>query len=161
MTLTLRKAHEEDRPYLIEWLMQSGVLKWFPLADLREVEDAVRISLSYGPQGAAITAILEGRPVGFANLYLQQFEKLAHQSLFMVIVDEQFRGRGIGRMLIEELERLGRETFHLDLLHLEVYDGNPAIRLYTRLGYTRYGYHPRFLKDEGGYLGKILLQKAL
>lgn len=161
MTLEIRVAQESDQPHIVEWLLQPGVLKWFPLADQREVEDAVRISLSYAAAGAAITALKGGRPVGFANLYLQQFEKLAHQSLFMVIVDERERGHGIGTALIQELERLSRETFHLDLIHLEVYDGNPAIRLYTRLGYTRYGYHPRFLKDEGGYLGKILLQKPL
>ncbi len=161
MTLELRVAQESDRPHIVEWLLQPGVLKWFPLHDLREVEDAARISLSYAAQGAALTAVKEGRPVGFANLYLQLFEKLKHQALFMVIVDERERGQGVGRALIESLERLGREQFQLELLHLEVYDGNPAVRLYQRMGFKRYGYHPRFLKDEHGYLGKLLLQKKL
>lgn len=161
MTLVLRASVEADRPHIVEWLMQPGVLKWFPLCDLREVEDAVRISLSYAAQGAAVTAVKEGRPVGFANLYLQLFEKLKTQALFMVIVDERERGQGVGRALIEHLERLGADRFGLTLLHLEVYDGNPAVRLYERLGFKRYGYHPRFLKDEGGYLGKLLLQKKI
>ena len=58
-------------------------------------------------------------------------------------------------------EKLAKEEFHIELLHLEVYEGNPAIRLYERFGFVKYGEHPHFIKEEGRYLSKILMQKLL
>lgn len=159
--IEVRFSEPSDEKYLIDWLLQPGVLNWFPLADLREVEDAARIWLSYSKYQAVLTVLWEGVPCGIANLYLQPYKKLAHQSLFAIIVDEKYRGKGAGTKLLEELIALARERFQIRLLHLEVYEGNPAIRLYRRLGFEEYGIHRRFIKDGDQYLNKILMQKAL
>ncbi len=98
-------------------------------------------------------------------LYIQPYQKLAHQCLFAIIVDEKLRGKGVGAKLMEELMALGKERFHLEFVHLEVYEGNPAINLYRRLGFKEYGFQRHFIKDkeEGQvrYFGKILMQKYL
>ncbi len=159
--LKIRFGEESDQKYLIEWLLQPGVLEGFPLADLKEIEDAARIWVSYSKYNAVLTALWDGVPCGIANLYLQPYKKLAHQSLFAIIVDEKVRGKGVGTRLMEELIALAKERFKLELLHLEVYEGNPAIHLYQRLGFVQYGFQPRFIKDQGRYIGKILMQKAL
>lgn len=159
--VSIRAAIESDQRYLVEWLLQPGVLDGFPLADAREVEDAARIWMSYASQGAVITALWDGVPCGIANLYLQPYKKLAHQCLFAIIVDEKYRGKGIGTKLIQELQRLGKEKFHLKFLHLEVYEGNPALHLYEKLGFKRYGMQRNFMKDQGKYINKILMQKYL
>ena len=159
--LTIRMAEDGDQKYLIEWLLQPGVLRWFPLSDVREVEDAARIWISYAKQNAVLTALWNGVPCGIANLYLQPYKKLSHQCLFAIIVDEVYRGKGVGRRLMEELMILAKERFKLELLHLEVYEGNPAVHLYRNLGFTEYGRQRHFIKDEGQYLAKILMQKAL
>jgi putative acetyltransferase len=155
-------ADPSDETLLIDWLLQPGVLRWFPLTDLREVEDAARIWMSYISQHAVLTAVYNGVPCGSVTLYLQPYQKLAHQSLLAIIVDEKYRGRGIGTLLIKEIIRLSQERFHLDFLHLEVYEGNPAIRLYHRLGFKEYGVHNRFIKESNGqYLNKILMQRGI
>lgn len=159
--LEIRFSEESDQKYLVEWLLQPGVLHWFPLTDLREIEDAARIWMSYAKQGAVLTAVWDGIPCGVANLYLQPYRKLAHQSLFAIIVDEKYRGKGVGTKLLQELILLAKERFKLELIHLEVYEGNPAIRLYERLGFKQYGMQKKFVKDEGRYLNKILMQKAI
>ena len=159
--LTIRLGEEQDQKYLIEWLQQPGVLKGFPLFDLREIEDATRIWVSYSKYNAVLTALYDSYPCGIANLYLSPYQKLAHQCLFAIIVDEKFRGRGVGTFLIQELIRIAKDNFQLEFLHLEVYAGNPAIRLYERLGFKKYGMHPRFLKEDGHYVDKILMQKYL
>ena len=158
--LSVRLGEEGDQKHLIEWLLQPGVLNWFPLYDLREVEDAARIWMSYWKQGALLTALWDGVPCGIANLYIQPYKKLAHQCLFAIIVDEKFRGKGVGTRLLKDLIAIAREK-HLKMLHLEVYEGNPAIKLYERLGFSQYGIQPRFIKDEGRYLSKVLMQKKL
>ena len=159
--LEIRFGEELDQKYLEEWLLQPGVLQWFPLTDWREIEDAARIWMSYSKQDAVLTAVWEGVPCGIANLYLQPYKKLAHQSLFAIIVDEKYRGKGIGTKLLQELISLAKERFKLELIHLEVYEGNPAIRLYERLGFQQYGMQKKFVKDQGQYLNKILMQKVL
>ncbi len=159
--LTIRFGEEADQKYLIEWLLQPGVLEGFPLSDLREIEDAARIWVSYSKHNAVLTALWDGVPCGIANLYLQPYQKLSHQCLFAIIIDERYRGKGIGTKLMQELIALGKERFKLELMHLEVYEGNPAINLYRRLGFEQYGFQRHFIKDQGRYIGKILMQKAL
>jgi RimJ/RimL family protein N-acetyltransferase len=159
--LSIRFGEESDQKYLIDWLLQPGVLDGFPLSDLREIEDAARIWLSYSKNHAVLTALWDGVPCGIANLYLQPYQKLSHQCLFAIIVDEKYRGKGVGAKLLRELMALAKERFKLEFLHLEVYRGNPAINLYRRLGFKEYGVHPRFMKDQGKYIDKILMQKEL
>jgi len=159
--LTIRLGVDSDQKYLVEWLLQPGVLDGFPLADLREIEDAARIWVSYEKFGAVLTALWDGVPCGIANLYIQPYKKLAHQSLFAIIVDEKFRGKKIGTQLLIELLALAKDKFKMEFVHLEVYEGNPAIRLYERFGFVRYGSQRHFVKDESGYKSKILMQKKL
>jgi RimJ/RimL family protein N-acetyltransferase len=159
--ISTRVTEESDYPLLIEWLMQPGVLRWFPLTDLREVEDAARIWMSNTKLKAVLTALWDGVPCGIANLYLQPYKKLAHQCLFAIVVDEKYRGRGVGTHLLTDLMALAKDHFHLELLHLEVYEGNPAVKLYKRLGFQEYGFQRRFVKEGDQYLGKLMMQKRL
>lgn len=159
--LTIRFAEESDQKYLVDWLLQPGVLEWFPLADIKEVEDAARIWLGYAKHKAVLTALWDGVPCGITNLYLQPYQKMAHQCLFAIIVDENYRGKGVGTQLMTELIALAKERFQLEFLHLEVYEGNPAINLYRRLGFEQYGFQRHFMKDQGRYIGKIMMQKYL
>jgi putative acetyltransferase len=161
MNLTFRLGEEEDQTFLTQWLLQPGVLDWFPLNDIKEVEDAVRIWMSYRHRGSVITALVDGIPCGIATLYLSPYKKLAHQSLFAIILDEKHRGKGIGTALLEYLLVLAKETFLLELVHLEVYEGNPAIGLYRKLGFEEFGVERGFIKSQGKYFNKIFMQKSL
>jgi putative acetyltransferase len=163
--LTFRFAEDADQKYLVEWLLQPGVLEGFPLTDLREIEDAARIWVGYSKYEAVLTALWDGVPCGIAVLYLQPYQKLAHQCLFAIIVDEKYRGKGVGDRLMKELMALGKEKFKLEFIHLEVYEGNRAINLYRKLGFKEYGFQRHFIKEtydgKSRYIGKILMQKYL
>lgn len=159
--MIIRPSVESDGAILTSWIQKPDVLRWFPMSDQREIDDSVRIWMGYIRMGASFTAECDGKPAGMAVLYLQPYKKFAHHALFAIIVDENHRNLGIGKALIEHFEKEAREKFKLELLHLEVYEGNPARRLYARLGYKEYGKHPRFLKEDGKYLCKILMQKDL
>lgn len=156
----IRLANQQDTSVLIELFKEKGVLRWFPMTSEMEVLDAVRLWMGYVGQGAVLAAEIDGKTVGLANLYLSFFQKLKHQALFAIIVDQKWRSQGIGTKLLQELEKLGKEKFHLEFLHLEVYQKNPAIHLYQRMGFVEYGRHKHFIKEEGGtYLDKIMMQK--
>ena len=159
--VTVRMAQDMDYNHLVQWLSEPEILKWFPLNDKREIDDAARIWMSYIQQNAVLTAEVDGSPCGTANLYIQPFKKLAHQCLFAIIVDGKHRGKGVGTVLLENLIDLARNRCGIEILHLEVYEGNPAIRLYERFGFSEYGRQNHFVKEDGMYRAKILMQKRL
>ena len=158
----IRLATFDDTTVLIKLFKEKGILPWFPMENSMEVDDAVRLWMSYVKQKAVLAAEVNGQVVGLANLYLSFFRKIAHHSLFAIIVDPNYRSQGIGTKLVKELMKIAKEQFKLEFLHLEVYEHNPAISLYERLGFLEYGRQKRFIKEEdGGYLDKIMMQKKL
>lgn len=161
MTIEIRHAEPEDAPFLKEWLSDPEILRWFPMINEAEIDDSVRIWVSYSRQKAGLTVLIDGKPCGMANLYIQPFQKFAHQCLFSIVVQGEHRGKGVGTALLTALMKLAKEQFNIELLHLEVYDGNPAIRLYERLGFKVYGRHAKFLKVGDKYFDKILMQRSL
>ncbi|MCB1107166.1 MAG: GNAT family N-acetyltransferase [Chlamydiia bacterium] len=159
--VTFRPTDKKDLPLFIEWLLQPGVLVGFPMMNRKEVEDAVRLWNHYIDKGLSLTVCYKKKPVGAANLYMHEVDRLAHQSLFVIILDEKYRGKGIGTLLLKEIIKLGQKR-GVEIIHLEVYDKNPAVRLYKRLGFKEYGRHARYLKDvEGNYYDKILMQMGI
>ncbi len=160
---SFRDAVEEDSLWLKESLLEEDVLCWFPMGDEREVEDAVRIWIGYNRLGSAFTALSpEGDICGMATLYIQPFKKYRHQCLFSIVVGKKWRGQGIGKQIIEYLEHVAQTKFHIEILHLEVYEGNPAQRLYARMGFKTFGKQPGFIKDrQGRYFAKNFMQKRL
>lgn len=159
--ILVRDSIENDKYPFTEWLMDKDVLRWFPMSNLFEVEDAVRICMSYMKNGAMYTAEYEGIPIGVANLYINMFSKLRHQALFAITIRRDLRGQGVGTKLLGHLIEKAKERFDLQLLHLEVYQDNPAIRLYERFGFKQYGCHKNFLREEDGFRDKILMQLKL
>ncbi|HSX04724.1 MAG TPA: GNAT family protein, partial [Rhabdochlamydiaceae bacterium] len=59
------------------------------------------------------------------------------------------------------LMKLAKEKFNIELLHLEVYEHNPAVRLYKRLGFKEFGIQRHFIKEDDKYVGKIYMQRNL
>ena len=159
--LQIRYSEEGDIPILARFLMQPGVMPFFPMCDQREVDDAAKVWIGYREHNSAYTALYDGEVVGMTNVYVSPFGKLKKQSLFSIIVDEKMRGQGIGGMLLDHLEEAAKDDHGIELLHLEVYEDNPAKRLYERKGFVEYGKHPNFLREPDGFRTKILMQKML
>lgn len=161
MSIHIRLTKPEDTENLKKWLFSGNAIQWFPMINEKEIDDAARIWVSYAKLEAGITAEWEGIACGMANLYIQPYKKLAHQCLFSIIVDHEYRNKGVGAALITHLKHYAKERFKIEVLHLEVYDGNPAIRLYERMGFKKYGQQERFIKDQGRYVTKICMQQTL
>jgi RimJ/RimL family protein N-acetyltransferase len=161
LPIQIRYTEMSDAKYLKEWLLQPSVARWFPMYDEVEVEDAVGRWISFCRYKCSLTAVYNGIPCGLTTLYLQPYKKLAHQCLFAIIVSEKFRNKGIGTALLSYLMKSAKEKFNIEILHLEVYEGNPAIHLYQRMGFTQYGVEPRFIRDKSEYISKIMMQKYL
>ena len=157
----LRYTEPKDAAALKEWLAEPGVLHWFPMQDQAEVDDAVRHWIGMSKYRCSLTAVVDDVPCGISTLYLMPYRKLAHQCLFSIIVSKEQRRRGIGSILLNNIMHLGKEYFKLEVLYLEVYEGNPAIRLYEKFGFSEVGRQNYFLKEEGKYYAKITMERVL
>jgi ribosomal protein S18 acetylase RimI-like enzyme len=100
--------------------------------------------------------------VGTGVLSLESRSKLAHRGEIRgVYVRAAYRGTGAGERLIKALvdEAQGNAT----VVFLTVSDGNgPALRLYTRLGFTPYAFEPRALKlEDGTWVDEVAMVRRL
>ena len=160
--LEIRYTDLSDGRYLKEWLMDPAVGRWFPIEDQPEVDDAVNRWIGFSRYKCSLTAIKDGKPCGLATLYLQPYKKLSHQCEFGIIVGNAHRGQGVGTVLLKNLMHLAKEKFRIELLHLQVYLENPAIRLYQRMGFTEFGKQDRWIKEKDGtYTGRLFMEKYL
>ena len=159
--IEIRYTIEGDAPYLNDWLLEPGVLAAFPMCDEKEVIDSVKHWISFYRHKSSITALHKGEPVGIATLCLMPYKKLAHQCLISIIVTEKMRNKGVGTKLMNNLIHLAKEYFGLEVLYLEVYQGNPAVSLYSRFGFQEVGEQKRFMKEKGRYVSKVIMERVL
>lgn len=89
----------------------------------------------------------EGTLVGVAGLVGDDRRKTRHRMfIWGVYVVPEARGTGTGRALIEACIEHARTVNGVLQIHLTVASHNHrAVRLYERLGFTRYGREPRAL----------------
>lgn len=160
--LQIRYSDLADGRYLKQWLLDPSIGRWFPLLDGVEVDDAVARWIGFSRYKCSLTAIKEGQICGIATLYLQPYRKLAHQCEFGIIVGTGYRGQGIGSELLRSLIHLAKDQFKLELLHLQVYQDNPAIHLYSRMGFVEFGRQSKWIKElDGTYTGRVFMEKNI
>jgi len=71
--------------------------------------------------------------------------------LLLLAVKRAGQGRGVGQMLLDRFDALAKSR-GADQLHLEVREGNHAIRLYKRAGFTQVGRRKHYYSGRDGQL---------
>lgn len=127
----IRAAVRQDCPKLMELIQE--------LAAYEREPDAVTVSLEhfedsgFGEQPVwwAIVAEVDGMIVGFA-LYYIRYSTWKGQRMYLedLIVTKDYRGKGIGKMLLDELNVIAKEKGFSGMMW-QVLDWNePAIKFY-------------------------------
>lgn len=159
--VTLRFTIPEDAEYIKTWLSHPSVRNAFPMFDEMEIDDAARRWISFSRIKAGLTVEKDGRPVGNASLYIQTYRRLKHQTEFGIILDENYRRQGIGSFLLSSLLKLAKLQFHIELIHLQVYQHNPAIQLYKKFHFVEYGFQGKWIKENDRYVGRVFMEREL
>lgn len=159
--LEVRYTIPEDGFYLKEWLADRDGGQWFPIDGEMELDDAVVRWISFHRFHCGITVLKDKIPCGIATLYLQPYGKLAHQCEFGIIVDKKYRQQHVGSFLMSCLIHLAKEKFNIDILHLQVYANNPAIKFYHKFGFKEFGRQENWIKEEDGLYARVFMEKLL
>ena len=130
--------------------------------DLSEEEQRSRIAKHVdAPDKLALVAELSGRILGVLWCEAGSRKRLAHRATFHMLVEREWRGRGVGTALLQALIAWAEEHPAIEKLGLAVYETNrPAIALYRRFGFVEEGRRPRELKvgpDE--YVDDVLMYR--
>jgi RimJ/RimL family protein N-acetyltransferase len=157
----IRYTYLTDTLFLKRWLAAPGMLHWFPMSLEKEVEDAVQCWMGFCRYSSSITATLNGVPCGVGTLFLMPYKKVAHHALFKIIVDPQHQHKGIGTALVKNLKHLAKTYFSLEIIHIEVFEGNPLIHILKKLDFHEFGRQERFVKEGDKYFSRILLETHL
>lgn len=161
-SIEIRYTDLSDGRFLKQWLLEPSIGRWFPVYDEIEIDDAVQRWIGFSRYKCSLSAVKNGVVCGIATLYLQPYRKLAHQCEFGIVVGHGYRGQGIGTQLLQNLIHLAKENFKIELLHLQVYTDNPAIHLYSRLGFVEFGRQTNWIKEvDGSYTGRVFMEKYL
>lgn len=91
------------------------------------------------------TASQDGKIAGFAlsRIIIDEAE------LLLIAVMPEKRGSGIGAQLLEDMRNRAAQR-GASRLHLEVREGNPALGLYQRVGFTPVGRRPGYYRGHFG-----------
>ena len=159
--IDIRYTHMNDLASMKQWVADPEVLHWFPMSEGREVDDALQCWIGFSKYNCSLTAIYKDTPVAVGTLFLMPYRKVAHHCMFKLVVDPKYQRKGIGSSLVRNLKHLAKNYFRLELMHIEVFEGNPLISLLKKEGFTEFVRQEKYVKENGKYLARILLEVNL
>jgi ribosomal protein S18 acetylase RimI-like enzyme len=140
-------------------------LKTVPLAFGSSYEEEEKLSSSEWQKRMAHTlfAISEDKPVGTVTFHFNNRPKSKHIARIVgVFVDSDYRGRGIGRELLERALEIIQEKKGIVKIQLMV---NPtqkaAVALYKSLGFVVVGKMKKEIKVGNEFYDELILEKLL
>jgi RimJ/RimL family protein N-acetyltransferase len=85
-----------------------------------------------------------------------------HIGDFGIAILKDYRGLGLGKILMEELIKESKEVLGLKMLELQVYSTNQtAKKLYEKMGFVEYGTLPEAVLYQGEYIDRVHMYRKL
>ncbi len=157
----IRYTYVTDIMYLKKWLNTPGMLQFFPMTSEKEVDDAAQCWIGFCRWSSSLTVTIGHVPCAIGTIFLMPYKKVAHQGLFKIIVDPQWQRKGIGSSLVRNLKHLAKNYFHLELMNIEVFEGNPLILLLKKEGFYEVFRQEKFVKEDGRMKARIFMETKL
>jgi L-amino acid N-acyltransferase YncA len=130
--------------------------------ELRTPEERAAWLAAKGPRHPVIVAEDDGHVIGWGSL--NQFnarETYRHVVDFSLYVERAYRGKGVGKVLLERLIELAREH-HFHKMVLSAFPSNSGgMALYERMGFRTVGVYKEQGILDGHWVDTIVMEKLL
>lgn len=124
---------------------------------------AQRLSRDDDAREVVYGVFCNGVLAGAAGLSVEAREKARHKStLFGMVVDQAYRGRGLGRLLVQAVLDHAESLPQLRVVQLTVTQGNASAQaLYQGMGFVEFGVEPMAVSTGATYLAKVHMWREL
>ncbi len=131
-TIAARPAEETDAAPIALLCGQLG----YPSRE-EEVLRRLRLILRDADHAVLVAQVSDGRVVGWIHVFgARLVEHDPRAEIGGMVVEERFRGRGVGQLLVREAERWARERGHGTITVRSNVVRAQAHRFYEKLGYV-------------------------
>jgi GNAT superfamily N-acetyltransferase len=159
--LHIRFTADLDALDLRRILSHREVWQWFPFSEGKELDDSIGLWMAFAKHRLGLSALLEGQLVGMGVLLPMPYKKMAGRSAFYLAVHPEFQRRGVGTSLLRNLMHLGRDRFHLEFIHADVYQGCPLMPILERAGFICCVEQSHYIQMGDDLAARRLMQKSL
>jgi L-amino acid N-acyltransferase YncA len=163
VTLTLRPARASDAE-LICLIYNQGIEDRVATleTELRTPVERREWMAARGPRHPVIVAESAGSVVGWGSLNVFNARPAyQHVADFSVYVERGWRGRGVGRRLLERLVEMARAIGYHKMV-LSTFPTNASgVRLYENLGFTQVGIYREQGMLDGRWVDTLIMEKLL
>jgi L-amino acid N-acyltransferase YncA len=163
LSITIRAAEPADADAIAVVYNQGIEDRLATLeTETRSAEERRRWLGARGPRHPVLVGETSGRIVGWGSLNsFNPRPAYDHVADFSVYVERDWRGRGVGRRLLEALIARGRELGYHKLV-LAAFPFNAAgVALYRRLGFTEVGVYREQGQLDGKWVDVVVMEKLL
>lgn len=164
----IRQPLENDAEDLAQYMNELSIEKTYivfqgeqmtkeeTLEYVKRVRENVR-----NKKEVCLLLFFEKELIGMANVALRQ-KIYKHIGNTSITIKKQFRGKGLGELLIERLFSEASRLIGIKKIVLQVFGNNiPAVSLYRKIGFKEYGHLPKAIKWRGKYVDEILMYKDI
>ena len=156
--IDIRYSELSEKKYLIEWLSDSKIGKWYPPTNEKELNIFAENWIGFSKFKASLTAVLSNEVCGIGSLFLMPYRKVAHHCMFYMVVDPSQTKNGIGTSLLKNVLNLAENYFRLESIIAEVFEGSPLIGLLEKFDFEIFAKQKNFVKENGVNHSRILYQ---
>lgn len=140
--ILLRPICEEDIEQMRVWRNKEPIRKCFIYQKLISKEEQKRWYQNYLNLEDDRMFIIEYNQIKIGTAALYHIDTAKGEAEFgrIMIGEEDFKGKGIGKETVRLLCEFGFTTLHLSKIRLEVFtDNKPALHLYKQVGFNEIG----------------------
>ncbi|WP_289142740.1 arsinothricin resistance N-acetyltransferase ArsN1 family A [uncultured Brevibacillus sp.] len=163
MNLSIRKAREEDLESILA-IYNQGIADRIATLEAEEKDYSYIQKWFDDHRGryAVLVAVLEDEIIGWASL-----NRYSHRSAYdgvadlSIYIERTYRGKGVGKVLLEKLEEIGRsQHFYKILLFTFPFNGLGQ-GLYKKSGYREVGVFQNQGVLDGKFVDVMAMEKLL
>ena len=130
--------------------------------ELRTAEERRRFLTAHGPRHPVVVAERAGLVVGWASLNVfnarPAYDNVADLSVY---VERGWRGRGVGRLLLERLVARAVEIGYHKIVLAALARNAAGVALYRRLGFSRVGVYREQGRLDGEWVDVLIMERVL
>jgi L-amino acid N-acyltransferase YncA len=162
--ITVRPARVDDAPAICAIYNQGIEDRVATLeTELRTTEERREWMAARGPRHPVIVAVADdGTVAGWGSL--NRYNPRAaydHVADFSVYVERGWRGRGVGRRLLDRLVELAREIGYHKMMLSAFPTNRSGVALYESMGFTAIGICREMGQLDGRWVDTVLMERIL